>query len=67
VQKLAGSVPAREMVAKTAREYLDSLLGEAAADPDLRYELAIAYQKLGDVQGNPRAASLGRSEEALRS
>ncbi|MBM3740182.1 MAG: hypothetical protein FJW39_30880 [Acidobacteria bacterium] len=64
VRKLPGSTPAREMIVKTAQQYLDSLAAESANDPELRYELAMAYQKLGDVLGSPRAPSLGHSEQA---
>ncbi|MGC4053663.1 MAG: hypothetical protein QM757_31125 [Paludibaculum sp.] len=67
IRNLEGSTPARESLVKTASEYLDSLASEAGNDAELRAELATAYRKLGDVQGGPRAASLGRSEDALKS
>jgi hypothetical protein len=64
IRRLNGSTPAREMVVKTAREYLDSLAAESSADPELRFELASAYVKLGDIQGNPRGANLGKGDDA---
>lgn len=67
IRNLEGSTPARESLVKTASEYLDSLASEAGNDAELQAELAAAYRKLGDVQGGPRAASLGRSEDALKS
>ncbi|MGJ5816088.1 protein kinase domain-containing protein [Paludibaculum fermentans] len=67
IRNLEGSTPARESLVKTASEYLDSLASEAGNDAELRAELATAYRKLGDVQGGPRGASLGRSEDALKS
>ncbi|WP_321472209.1 serine/threonine-protein kinase [uncultured Paludibaculum sp.] len=67
IRNLEGSTPARESLVKTASEYLDSLATEAANDVELRTELALAYRKLGDVQGGPRSASLGRSSDALKS
>jgi len=50
IQNLPGSTEAREMVVKTALEYLDSLAAESGNDPALEWELAMAYQKVGDVQ-----------------
>jgi serine/threonine protein kinase len=67
IQKLSGSTEAREMVVKTALEYLDSLAAESDDDPALVWELATAYQKVGDVQGDPWAPSLGHSEQAMKS
>lgn len=67
IRNLEGSTPARESLVKTASEYLDSLAAEAGNDVELRTELAMAYRKLGDVQGGPRGSSLGRSGDALKS
>jgi serine/threonine protein kinase len=67
IQDVPGTTEARAMVAKTALEYLDSLGQEAAGDPKLEWELAVAYQKVGDVQGDPWAPNLGFSQEAMRS
>ncbi|MEK7832637.1 MAG: tetratricopeptide repeat protein, partial [Acidobacteriota bacterium] len=58
---------ARELLVKTALEYLDNLSQEAGGDPELQYELATAYSKVGDVQGNPRMNNLGHATEALAS
>jgi serine/threonine protein kinase len=67
IQSVPGTIEARAMVAKTALEYLDSLAQEAAGDSQLEWELAVAYQKVGDVQGDPWAPNIGRSQEAMRS
>ncbi|MGH9755217.1 MAG: protein kinase domain-containing protein [Blastocatellia bacterium] len=67
IQNLPGSTEAREMVVKTALEYLDSLAQEAEGDTSLLLELAAAYDKVGDVQGNPSSANLGHSAAALDS
>ena len=67
IQNLPGSTEAREMVVKTALEYLDSLATEAAGDVTLEGELAVAYQKVGDVQGDPWAPNLGQTEAAMLS
>lgn len=67
IQSLPGSTEARELVVKTALEYLDSLAQEAEGDAELEWELAVAYQKIGDVQGNPWDANLGHTEAAIKS
>jgi tetratricopeptide (TPR) repeat protein len=67
IESLAGSTKARELVVKTSLEYLDSLAVEAGDDPALQLELATAYGKVGDVQGNPRFSNLGHPEASLES
>jgi non-specific serine/threonine protein kinase/serine/threonine-protein kinase len=67
IRDLPGSTPARQLVVKKALEYLDGLAQEAAADPVLQAELATAYQKVGDVQGNPYGANLGDTAGAIAS
>jgi len=67
IENLPGSTPARELVVRRALEYLDSLAREAASDEQLQRELATAYQKVGDVQGNPLDANLGDTAGALAS
>jgi tetratricopeptide (TPR) repeat protein len=64
---LQGATEARELVVRTALQYLDSLAGEAGGDPGLRLELAQAYVKVGDVQGNPRLPNLGHPDAAVES
>lgn len=67
ISDLPGSTPARELLVQTALTYLDSLAEEASDDPELQRELAIAYGKVGDVQGSIRKASLGNTEAAAKS
>ncbi len=67
IQNLTGTTEARELLVKTALEYLNSLAPEAGNDEDLQYELATAYERVGDVQGNPRLNNLGHTTEALAS
>ena len=59
IRDLPGSTPARQLLVKRALEYLDSLAKERGDDPSLVRELAAAYQKVGDVQGNPFQPNLG--------
>jgi non-specific serine/threonine protein kinase/serine/threonine-protein kinase len=59
IQKLPGATPARRLIITTALDYLDRLAREAAGDAALQRELAAAYVKVGDLQGNPYFPNLG--------
>ena len=59
IRDLPGSTEARALLVKRALEYLDGLSKESAGDRELRRELAEAYRRVGDVQGNPFMANLG--------
>jgi len=52
IASLPGSTPLRERLVKDALSYLDSLAAEARDDPSLQRELAAAFLKVGDVQGD---------------
>lgn len=67
IENLPGSTPARRLLVERALEYLDRLTQEAGDDPSLQRELAMAYQKVGDVQGYPYTANLGDTAGALQS
>jgi non-specific serine/threonine protein kinase/serine/threonine-protein kinase len=67
IEKLPGSTPVRQLLVKRALEYLRSLADEAGDSPALQRELALAYQKVGDVQGNPYRANLGDLQGATGS
>lgn len=67
IRDLAGATAARELLVRTALEYLDSLGGDAADDPALMREIATAYEKVGDVQGFSSKANLGKTEDAEKS
>jgi tetratricopeptide (TPR) repeat protein len=67
IASLPGATKARQSLVKTAIEYLDSLATEAAGDPQLQLELATAYEKIGDVQGNMANSHLGHPDAAVES
>jgi non-specific serine/threonine protein kinase/serine/threonine-protein kinase len=67
VAPLPGSTAARQLLVRRALEYIESLSVEERDDPELRRELAAAYRKIGDIQGNPREAHLGDLDGALES
>ncbi len=65
IEKLPGSTEARKELVTLALEYLDSLFAEASDDLELQRELAAAYEKVGDVQGNPLNPNIGDIKGAL--
>ncbi|MEP6923258.1 MAG: protein kinase [Pyrinomonadaceae bacterium] len=67
IEDLEGSLKAREIIIKTALEYLDSLSREAEGDAELQLELATAYEKIGEVQGAVNIPNLGDINAGLES
>ncbi len=67
VKDLAGSTPTRRLIVTRALEYLDSLAHDVAGNSALQRELATAYEKIGDIQGNPYSANIGDTDGALTS
>jgi eukaryotic-like serine/threonine-protein kinase len=64
---IPGTARLRASVITTALDYLDSLAREAEGDAALQTELAAAYKRIGDVQGNPALSGLGQMQAALAS
>lgn len=67
IADLPGSTPARKILVSNSVKYLDTLAQEAKGDRALQSDLAAAYQKLGDVQGNPFRGNIGDTQGALQS
>ena len=67
IENLPGSTPARKLLVQRALEYLSKLAQRAQGDSGLQRELAEAYLKVGDVQGNPYVANIGDTEGAGQS
>jgi eukaryotic-like serine/threonine-protein kinase len=67
IRDLPGSTAARKLLVDRALEYLDSLSREGSGTPGLQHELASAYERVGDVQGNPYSANLGDTAGATES
>lgn len=65
IAKFPGSTALRGELVQDAVKYLDGLSADEIDDVSLKLELARAYQKIGDVQGRPYTANLGKSEDAL--
>jgi tetratricopeptide (TPR) repeat protein/predicted Ser/Thr protein kinase len=68
IRDLPGATHARELLAKRALEYLDSLAAESGGDTSLQLELADAYEKIGAIQFTANGAShLGEQAGAMAS
>lgn len=67
IASLPGSTSVRERMIKDSLEYLDNLSGESGENLSLLTEVAAAYQKAGDIQGNPYYSNLGDMNGAFQS
>jgi len=67
IANLPGSTAVRRLLVTRALEYLDSLAKEAQGDASLQLDLALAYVRVGDVQGGPNSANLGDIKGAFAS
>ncbi|HXJ43782.1 MAG TPA: hypothetical protein VNH18_31145, partial [Bryobacteraceae bacterium] len=67
IRNLPGSTPARHLIVNRALELFDNLARDAKDDRQLQRELASAYERVGDVQGQAREANLGDTSAALTS
>ncbi|MGE5124651.1 MAG: protein kinase domain-containing protein [Betaproteobacteria bacterium] len=67
LEPVPGSTAARKLVVAKAIEYLDGLLLQQPGDRALLAELAEAYLRVGDVQGDPSRPNLGDAAGALDS
>ena len=65
IADLPGSTPARKILVTNAARYLDLLSKESKGDSALQRELAVAYRKLADVQGNQFRGNLGDTAGAM--
>jgi eukaryotic-like serine/threonine-protein kinase len=59
IVNVPGTTRARALMVRTASEYLGGLAREAAGDLGLQRELAAAFVKVGDAQGNPTGSNIG--------
>ncbi len=63
----SGQTQARRVLVSEGLEYLKRLSTETGSDPAISRELAAAYLKMGDIQGNPFAQNLGDVRGARKS
>jgi eukaryotic-like serine/threonine-protein kinase len=67
IANLAGATPARELVVSKGLEYLDRLAMDAQHDRSLQRDLADAYDRISDIQGNPFGSNVGDVRASLES
>jgi eukaryotic-like serine/threonine-protein kinase len=67
ITSLPGTWPAREKIIGNSLEYLDALAREKADDPEVRRDLARAYERVADLQDGFLAANLQNTEAAVAS
>jgi non-specific serine/threonine protein kinase/serine/threonine-protein kinase len=64
---LSGGTEIRSRLIRRSLEYLDGLSREAGGETNLQRELALAYEKMGDVQGRADGPNVGDTAGALES
>jgi tRNA A-37 threonylcarbamoyl transferase component Bud32/tetratricopeptide (TPR) repeat protein len=64
---LPGGTKARKLLVENSIKYLAGLEREAQDSPQLQRDLAVAYDRLADVQGDYIGANIGDTEGALES
>jgi tetratricopeptide (TPR) repeat protein len=67
IQKLPGSTAAQKLLVRTVLVHLDRTAKDAAGDPQLQLDLANAFIRLANLQGNPYDQNIGDSTGALTS
>ena len=67
IRDLPGSTPARKLITDRAVQYLDSLAKDASGDSGLQRDLAWAYHRIGQVQGDTNQGNLGETDAMLAS
>jgi non-specific serine/threonine protein kinase/serine/threonine-protein kinase len=67
IAPLSGSTKSRQILVTTSLEYLNTLYSESGNAPSLQLELAVAYRKVGDIQGSELGPNIGDPEGALQS
>lgn len=67
LEGIPGTTKAKEAAVRTALEYLDGLARDSGGDSELLWELASAFQRVGDVQGYSIRPNLGQPRAALES
>jgi serine/threonine protein kinase len=67
ISNLPGSTPARKLIMERAVQYLDRLAKDASGDSTLQRDLAWAYHRIGQVQGDPNQGNMGETDAMLTS
>jgi eukaryotic-like serine/threonine-protein kinase len=65
MERLPGSTALRAATIRSVMKYLDTLAADGTHDPNLDLEIAVAYERAGNIEGHPYGSNLGRSADAL--
>lgn len=65
IQNIAGTTVAQTLILQRSLEYLDRLAKESGNEPDLVRELAAAYDRIAELQGDPFKMHPGNPRDAL--
>ena len=67
IEHLSGATKAKQVLVENASKYLAQLSNESKLDTPLSIELAKAYARLADIQGQNDGANIGKPDAALAS
>ena len=67
IRDLPGATAVRQRLVRDALQYLNGLAEEGRGDPSLQRELALAYRRVADLQGDGGGDSLGDTAGAIES
>ncbi|MGO9229560.1 MAG: protein kinase domain-containing protein [Bryobacteraceae bacterium] len=67
IQKIPGSTAAQKLLVSVVLDHLDRAAQDSSGDPQLELDLANAYTRLGNVQGNPYRQNIGDTQGASAS
>ena len=67
LNNVPGTTKARHLIVSRSLEYLDKLSRSAGTNVDLLFEMAAAYETVGNLQGNRNKENIGDYPGALRS
>jgi serine/threonine protein kinase len=67
LQQSSASTETQALLFRSALAYLEQLRQRSGSDPRVLLSLSAAYRRVGDVEGSPLVANLGRSATAIAS
>ncbi len=67
IKRFPGATDVRKRMVSDSLQYLTSLAGEGRVDKDLALDIAFAYIRVAQAQGDPTSPNLGQFEEAQAS
>jgi non-specific serine/threonine protein kinase/serine/threonine-protein kinase len=65
LSNVSGATAAREILARKVLHYLDLLARADVRDISLKRDLAVAYERLGEILGGSKASNLGNTAGAI--